>query len=599
MTMHPFPSRNDSEPADLIWNSRPMAGRPAWQDVSGHAPLFRRRGGQALVIALLGMAGVCFGVSNAESAQPAKGEMLYNGIVLPEVWPPRDRDPASRTPMPVPYLAARPAVVPIDTGRQLFIDDFLVEKTTLRRTFHTPQKFAGNPILKPKNSYELHGGHRPAAAPHSGGAWYDHRDQLFKMWYMTGWYGGAALAHSRDGLTWTRPDLGIVPGTNHIPDPNPEMRWGMDHVRIDWWARNEDERFKRLHFYHKTDKGEGGRVHFSRDGVHWTASVAATGPSGDRNTFFYNPFRKRWVFSIKVQATDASKSRARNYWEHADFLSAVRWKKDDPVFWMGADDLDPPDPAVGDPAQIYDLDVAPYESLLVGIFQVHKGPANSIAEKNRVPKMTELSIGYTRDGFHWHRPVRTPFIAASRKPGDWERAYVHSTGGVLLVVGDKLHIYYSGLSGDAPNGPDMYAGGSTGVAFLRRDGFASMDAGDTEGGLTTRPLRFSGAHLFVNVEAPQGAVRAEVIDAAGKPIPPFTLQNSVAFTGDSTRQRLQWRGADSLAPLAGKEVRVRFQLRNGKLFSFWVTPDAEGFSRGYVAAGGPGLRGPVDSSTGF
>ena len=48
-----------------------------------------------------------------------------------------------------------------------------------------------------------------------------------------------------------------------------------------------------------------------------------------------------------------------------------------------------------------------------------------------------------------------------------------------------------------------------------------------------------------------------------------------------------------------QEVRVRFQLRNGKLFSFWVTPDAEGFSRGYVAAGGPGLRGPVDSSTGF
>ena len=525
-------------------------------------------------------------------------ETLYNGIVLPEVWPPRDRDPASRAPMPVPYLTQRPDVVPIDEGRQLFVDDFLIEQTTLRRTFHTPKKYPGNPILTPETRHELNEGVRPAAAPHSGGAWYDHRDRLFKMWYMTGWYGGAALAHSRDGLKWTRPDLGLERGTNHIPDPNPELRWGMDNVRVDWWAQSEQERFKRLHFYHKTDLGQGGRVHVSPDGIHWK-TIGATGPSGDRNTFFYNPFRKRWVFSIKTQARDPSRSRAKLYWEHRDFLGAAQWKKDEPVFWVGADDLDPPDPAVGVPPQIYDLDVAPYESLMIGMFQVHKGPPNNIAQARRVPKMTELNIGFSRDGFHWHRPLRTPFIAATRTPGSWERAYVHFVGGVLLVVGDQLYIYYSGLSGEAPKGPDMYAGGATGLALMRRDGFASMDADASGGSLTTRKLRFAGGHLFVNASARAGEVRAEILDANGKTVAPFTRENSVPLAVDSTRQEMRWRGAAHLAAVAGKNVRIRFHLRSAELFSFWVSPHPEGYSWGYVAAGGPGLIGPVDSPTGF
>ena len=60
-----------------------------------------------------------------------QGELLYNGIRLPEIWPPRDMDPKAYRPMPVPYLDQPPAVIPIDIGRQLFVDHFLIEKTEL------------------------------------------------------------------------------------------------------------------------------------------------------------------------------------------------------------------------------------------------------------------------------------------------------------------------------------------------------------------------------------------------------------------------------------------------------------------------------------
>jgi hypothetical protein len=53
---------------------------------------------------------------------------------------------------------------------------------------------------------------------------------------------------------------------------------------------------------------------------------------------------------------------------------------------------------------------------------------------------------------------------------------------VCVVVGDRLNFYYCGLSGIVPDGQKhFYAGGSTHVAFLHRDGFASMDA-DAGGG---------------------------------------------------------------------------------------------------------------------
>ena len=67
------------------------------------------------------------------------GETLWNGIELPHAWPPKTVRLLDRTPQRVPYLEHPPAVVPIDVGRQLFVDDFLIDRTDLRREFHYPE----------------------------------------------------------------------------------------------------------------------------------------------------------------------------------------------------------------------------------------------------------------------------------------------------------------------------------------------------------------------------------------------------------------------------------------------------------------------------
>ena len=55
-------------------------------------------------------------------------------------------------------------------------------------------------------------------------------------------------------------------------------------------------------------------------------------------------------------------------------------------------------------------------------------------------------------------------------------------GGCCLIVGDELYIYYGAFSGISPHdGGGIYAGAATGLATLRRDGFASMNAEEEAG----------------------------------------------------------------------------------------------------------------------
>ena len=536
----------------------------------------------------------------------ARSNRLYNGISQPDPWPPRLEYDGSRQPLPVPYLDSPPEPIPIDVGRQLFVDDFLIETTTLTRRFHQPEKSEHNPLLIPETEVELDGGECPVAAPFNDGVWWDPTDRLFKMWYHAGWMRGTGYAVSEDGIEWHRPELDVVQGTNIILAPRGGYLRDGSCVWLDHGSPDPAQRFKMFQYFRSSgETGEpwsGGEVYTSHDGIHW-GEPTRTGPLGDNSTFFYNPFRKRWVFSVRRTAHGV---RARWYREHSDFLEGSQWDEDEPVMWAWSDDLDETDPQIGEVPQIYDLNAVAYESIMLGLIAIFRGPNNLVAAEMGIPKTNDLSLGFSRDGFHWDRPNRGPFIPATRTPGTWDKGYIHAAGGVCLVVGDKLYFYYGAWSGESPklkgNMGDshpranaMYAGGSTGLALLRRDGFASMDAGKAGGTLTTRPLTFDGGHLFVNADTSEGALRVEVLNQAGETLGPFSADNCVPVSGDKTAQRVTWTGADDISAQKGTPVRFRFHVTDGSLYSFWVSRESTGASSGYVAAGGPGLIGAVDT----
>jgi hypothetical protein len=239
---------------------------------------------------------------------------------------------------------------------------------------------------------------------------------------------------------------------------------------------------------------------------------------------------------------------------------------------------------VQNPTQLYAVAAMPYESLMLGLFTIHYGPENQVCAKGKFPKLTQIKVAFSRDGFHWDRSDRDVFIAATNKDGDWGRGYLRATGQGCLVVGDRLYFYYSGYSGHNGDYQGMYAGGSQHVAILRRDGFASMDAAETGGTLTTRPVRFSGKYLYVNLDAPGGSLTADVLGADGKVIEAYSAADCASLGGDGTILRVTWKNAANLQRLAGRPVRFRFHLARGRLYAFWVSADEAGGSNGMFAS---------------
>lgn len=104
---------------------------------------------------------------------------------------------------------------------------------------------------------------------------------------------------------------------------------------------------------------------------------------------------------------------------------------------------------------------------------------------------------------------------------------------------------------------------------LRLDGFASVRAPATGGSLVTKPLIFDGDRLSVNFStSAAGSLRIEIQDAAGMPLPGFSLDDSRELIGNETDRTVSWKSGSDVRSLAGKPVRLKFVMQDADLFAF-------------------------------
>ena len=520
-------------------------------------------------------------------------EKLYNNIILEDGF----RNTPSNA-NNVPYLKNPPEVIDITVGRQLFVDDFLIEETSLSSEYHQAKKYENNPVLAPDMPWERET--LPAAAPRDGGLWYDEEEKVFKIWYEGSLLKNMCYATSKDGINFDKKDLGIVKGTNIILpyDGYDEKIYFRDinYLRPDTTSiffDPNDPVYKYKLCLKNPNNNKPAIVAKSKDGItfedfHFTGQVA-----GDATTMFYNPFRKKWVYSLRsykkmeelAKGTNLTyhlgSERVRSYRECDDLIEGATWEDDDAKLWMHVDEFDKPNPYLNVKPQLYKVNCIAYESIMLGFFQIHYGPENDECVKKGIPKITALIPMYSRDGYHFSRPNRDPLITSSFVKGSWDRGYVQSICGGLVICGDELRIYYTGCEGDETNTKQgsleamlsngMYHNISTGFATLRRDGFVSMNG---NGELLTRKLTLSNKNsLFVNVN---GSIKAQILDETGN-----VIATSNLFNGDSTNAQLTFESFD-VSSLNGKVFRIKF-LVDGKFYAFGFADENGDFNGAHGA----------------
>lgn len=524
---------------------------------------------------------------------PIDPNALYNGIVLPSQWP-LQRNYASeiRSGMNPFYLNSKPAVIRIDVGRQLFVDNFLIATTNLTREFHYPEYHAASPVLVPDQAWEKQGAKGGFAAPFSDGVWYDEAEGKFKMWYMAGGgtyaTSGAGItcyAESTDGISWTKPALNVVSGTNIV------RRGSIRDASTVWLDKQESNASARYKMFEVSGGAGHWAYHYltSSDGKAWRDNATPSGSVADRSTVYRNPFRNVWVWSmrhnVRVHSGDPYTVRARDYMEHRDPAAGNKAAKAElKNFWFGPWPNEQKHPHYsnndGSPG-IYNQDATPYESIMLGFFSVWQGPENDVCNRDGVIKRNQIMLGYSRDGYSWLREDMNPFLAVDENPAAWNNANLQSAVGSPIIVGDKLYFYLSGRK--LVDGSEIV---TTGLATLRRDGFASMSG---SGELQTEPMRFKGKYFFVNADI-RGNLLVEIQDRNGNAIEGFSRTDCMAVTGDGTRLAVTWKNGKTLEGLENTTIRVKFYLADGDIYAFWISDAETGESRGYTAGGGPGLN---------
>ena len=366
-------------------------------------------------------------------------------------------------------------------------------------------------------------------------------------------------ATSQNGIHWERSNLGLVDYKGSSDNNIVISDASFANVIKDPRDPDPDRLYKSLFFEARVpsgtpNMGDGVSVAFSPDGVEWTKYEG-------------NPVIERSSDSHMLLGWDDLHSKYVSYCRpsvhEGNMVRRIgRTASDDFVNWAEIEDIMVPDDADPPGTEFYGMPVFKYEGLYIGQLYTYHAP---LEEPNiKFAGTIDVQLASSRDGVSWERAGdRKPFIP-NGPPGSIDAGQIF-TALAPVEMGDELWFYYSALPGDhalvGNSGPIC-------LAKLRKDGFVSINAGGETGTLVTKPFRCDGDLLSINASAQGGMVGVAVLDESGSQYPGYSLQECALFDGDSTAHQVTWRDKQSLLELKGRDVRLKFYLRNASLFAF-------------------------------
>ena len=428
-------------------------------------------------------------------------------------------------------------------------------------------------------------------------------------------------AESRDGIHWEKRNLGLHSWEgsrqNNILFPNDDFPYAFSEVEGAWVfidpnAKGPAEKYKMLLKISPISKDaqpdeealqaiqakgqlrKGQYAFTSPDGIHWKLVSDKRIPTGHNDTqfsAFWDDRIDKYVAYTRMKPPNPAQvehyQRTYGFPGRKITLTAGRIVSDDFTNWseevevIGPDEIDQAFAPEGlSRMDFYGANVSKYTeapNIYIALPNAYYHWEFDMTRRwwrghpVQLPSTLDVQLMTSRDGIRWSRtPQRKPFIRLGPKGTFWSSTIWPSN---VIRVGDELWIFFAGLDVSHKEQSMIESHGARGRAILRLDGFISADAAYTGGELTTEPLIFSGRKLQLNVDTSAGGtVRVEMQDGSGKPIGGFTAEDSDEINGNYLRVVATWNGNEDVSALAGKPVKLRFVMRDTKLYSFQFLP---------------------------
>ena len=457
------------------------------------------------------------------------------------------------------HAEGAPAIMDIGSRLELFVDDYLIDSLTgaeLRLHHPVPREKA------------ITFGDKPTEGNGSAYVRVFKDGRIFRMYFRGlryDWPGNdyakrklvhqhTCYAESKDGIRWTRPKLGLyeydgskrnnivwrgvgVHNFSPFKDTNP--------------ACKPDEKYKAVGM---TDMGVGLFAFKSRDGIHWSmlqkSPVIAHGSFDSHNVAFWDSLRKEYVcysrITLAVRSIQRSVSKDFRKWTKPMLLRYEKGTPDEELYTNG----------------IQPYARAPH--IYLGFPNRFQPTRKRVAEHPKLGVSGGLFMS-SRDGLHWRRWPEE-FIRPGLHKGRWiDRVNMQAVGLLFTRSGltrqpDEISLYARESAGSKQLGLRRYT--------LRVDGFVSVYARMKGGRMVTKPFVFKGKQLFMNyATSTGGGIRVEIQDKDGRPLKGYALGSCPPIYGDAIEEAVAWQSGSDLSKLAGKPIRLRFELKDADLYS--------------------------------
>jgi len=476
-------------------------------------------------------------------------------------------------------------VCDIGSRRELFVDRFLIDRLD-KATLKLHEPVSGGVAIKLDKTWEGPANFGHVVLRHGGQYLMYYRAMTLEKDDDSGAY---CVATSVDGVTWTKPNLGLVAragrkDTNLIADDRGTARFSWSgSVWLDTRPGvPETERIKAF-----TSEALSGVKH--------SAYVDPAGPkrlvmyaSADGFTF-RRLAQQPEIVSKLPNAFDGGNTM---FWSEAEqcyvlyyrfmdgYRTVARTTSRDFMHWT-----DPVPMTYGNTPreQFYTNNTVPYYRAP----HLYVALAARFMERRRVVTDAEAkAIGLKTSHGHFYGNDCSDGVLLTSRAGStqYDRTFMEALVRPGLGASNWVSRTNYPMTGILPFGPDRmmffvsrhYMQDTWHIErmLLRVDGFASLNAPWAGGEVLTRPLRFAGNSLEMNYStSAAGSVRVEIQDAAGQPLPGFALAECPEIVGDQLDRVVRWKGGDDLSKLAGKPVRLRLALRDADVYSIRFRAD--------------------------
>ncbi|MBN2296410.1 MAG: hypothetical protein JXM70_28535 [Pirellulales bacterium] len=469
--------------------------------------------------------------------------------------------------------------IEVGNRKQLFIDKkFIASSKNIELTMNSPYQ-TGEVLIEADQPWELQP--TPGAVAVYSSVLKD--GDRVRIWYDliqptgSGPYDHnrrVCYAESKDGLHFVKPKLGLheINGSKANNVVLPGVIGGCA-VWIDPKAPPE-HRYKT-----QTKVYPSGHFHMhsSPDGIHWQlfADIDPRGPRDTQTIVFWDKDLGRYLFYGRDKDTESEININCRCVRRAEMTDLTKIQNTGVILGPDKADLNThPLPKGKTPVDYYGATVFPYNEadgvyiMLAHAFW-HWGPkedANSRAT-------FDVRLATSRDSKKFERQgARQPFMRLGPE-GRFDSRYVWAMPNPIRM-GDEIWIYYVGSNTDHndhvdPATPGGKRLGAVSRAVMRLDGFVSADAPYEGGQLTTPTIRFAGKKLELNLDTSGGgSVRVELLDEKGEPIEGYTASDAMPLFGNSVRMPVSWGDNTDVSRLAGKPIKIRFIMRDCKLYAF-------------------------------